>query len=161
VATGRVRGRPRTGFRGRHAKLYDVLEMDADSLNQFLVEAFDGERGYRVESVDDDRLVAVVPAEAVMLRPGGTVSGPTMMSVADGAAYCQVLAHIGPVALAVTSSLNITFLRKPQPGGLTAEATFLKLGRKLAVVEVRLRSDGDPALVAQAIVTYAIPSSRG
>jgi uncharacterized protein (TIGR00369 family) len=135
--------------------------MDADALNQFLTTAFDGERGYRVESVDDDRLVAVVPSEAVMLRPGGTVSGPTMMALADGAAYSQILAHIGPVALAVTSSLNITFLRKPQPGGLVAEATFLKLGRKLAVVDVRMRSEGDPALVAQAIVTYAIPTARG
>jgi acyl-coenzyme A thioesterase PaaI-like protein len=72
-----------------------------------------------------------------------------------------VLAHIGPVALAVTSSLNISFLRKPQPTGVEAEATFLKLGRKLAVVDVRLRSDGAPDLIAQAVVTYAIPSDRG
>ncbi len=136
--------------------------MDADALNQFLTDAFgsegEGERAYHVDDVDDDRLIARVPAEAVMLRPGGTVSGPTLMTLADGAAYCQILAHIGPVALAVTSSLNITFLRKPEPTGIVAEATFLKLGRKLAVVDVRMRSEGSPDLVAQAVVTYAIPS---
>jgi acyl-coenzyme A thioesterase PaaI-like protein len=82
------------------------------------------------------------------------------MALADAAAYCQVLAHLGPVALAVTSSLNITFLRKPEPVDQIAEASFLKLGRKLAVVDVRVRSEGRPELVAQAVVTYAIPSAR-
>jgi uncharacterized protein (TIGR00369 family) len=136
------------------------LEMDAAALNEFLAEAFEGARGYYVEQVDDHRLVARVPLESIGLRPGGTVSGPTLMGLADGAAYCQVLAHIGPVALAVTSSLNITFLRKPQPAGVVAEATFLKLGHKLAVVEVRMFSDGSPDLLAQAVVTYAIPTAR-
>ena len=136
------------------------LQMDAAELNQFLVDAFEGQRGYYVEQVDEHRLVARVPVESIGLRPGGTVSGPTLMGLADGAAYCQILAHIGPVALAVTSSLNITFLRKPQPAGVVAEATFLKLGRKLAVVDVRLYSDGSPDLVAQAVVTYAIPTDR-
>ena len=95
-----------------------------------------------------------------MLRPGGTVSGPTQMGLADGAAYALILAHIGPVALAVTSSLNIAFLRKPQPADLVADATFLKLGRKLAVVDVRLRSEGSDDPIAQATVTYAIPSGE-
>jgi len=132
--------------------------MDVDALNRFLAEAFETERSYLVDEVREGWLLARVPASAVGLRPGGTVSGPTLMGLADGAAYALILAHIGPVALAVTSSLNITFLRKPQPAGVEAEATFLKLGRKLAVVEVRLRSDGSPDLVAQAVVTYAIPS---
>jgi uncharacterized protein (TIGR00369 family) len=135
-----------------------MLQMTAEELNDFLAGAFDTERSYFIDELDEECLVARVPAEAVLLRPGGTVSGPTMMALADGAAYCQVLAHIGPVALAVTSSLNMTFLRKPQPAGLEAQARFLKLGRKLAVVEVQIRSDGSPDLVSQAIVTYAIPS---
>ena len=135
--------------------------MTIAELNEFLSNAFNTERSYFVDSLDDECLVAKVPAEAVQTRPGGTVSGPTLMALADGAAYCQVLAHIGPVALAVTSSLNITFLRKPEPVGVEAEARFLKLGRKLAVVEVQLRSEGSPDLVAQAVVTYAIPSSSG
>jgi uncharacterized protein (TIGR00369 family) len=134
------------------------LLMDADALNRFMSEAFDSPRAYVVESVTEGWLLARVPHASIGLRPGGTVSGPTLMGLADGAAYCLILAHIGPVALAVTSSLNITFLRKPRPAGVEAEATFLKLGRKLAVVDVRLRSEGDPALVAQAVVTYAIPS---
>ncbi len=134
--------------------------MSADDLNLFLEEAFGGERAWTVEDVDEHRLVGRGRVDALRLRPGGTVSGPTLMGLADGAAYCQILAHIGPVALAVTSSLNITFLRKPQPADVLAEATFLKLGRKLAVVDVRLRSQGSPDLVAQAIVTYAIPSAR-
>jgi uncharacterized protein (TIGR00369 family) len=135
--------------------------MDVDALNQFLADAFDTDRSYLVIDVREGRLLAKVPGSAVGLRPGGTVSGPTLMGLADGAAYCLILAHIGPVALAVTSSLNISFLRKPQPAGVEAEATFLKLGRKLAVVDVRLRSEDSPDLVAQAVVTYAIPSGTG
>ncbi len=135
-----------------------MLQMTVEELNEFLSTAFNTERSYFVDTLDEERLVARVPGESVQIRPGGTVSGPTLMALADGAAYCQVLAHIGPVALAVTSSLNITFLRKPQPVGVVAEARFLKLGRKLAVVEVSLRSEGSPDLVAQAVVTYAIPS---
>ena len=138
-----------------------MLQMTVEELNEFLTEAFDAERSYFVDGLDDECLVARVPAESIMLRPGGTVSGPTMMALADGAAYCQILAHIGPVALAVTSSLNMTFLRKPQPAGLEAQARFLKLGRKLAVVEVQIRSEGSPDLVSQAVVTYAIPSGGG
>jgi uncharacterized protein (TIGR00369 family) len=138
-----------------------MLQMTVDELNDFLTGAFDSERSYFVDELDEQCLVARVPPEAVMLRPGGTVSGPTMMALADGAAYCQILAHIGPVALAVTSSLNMTFLRKPQPAGLEAQARFLKLGRKLAVVEVQIRSEGSPDLVSQAVVTYAIPSGGG
>ena len=135
-----------------------MLQMNVEELNAFLSEAFESDRSYFVTELDEERLLARVPAEAIQLRPGGTVSGPTLMALADGAAYCQILAHIGPVALAVTSSLNMTFLRKPQPAGVEAEARFLKLGRKLAVVDVRLRSEGSPDLVAQAVVTYAIPS---
>jgi uncharacterized protein (TIGR00369 family) len=137
-----------------------MLRMTADDLNRFLDGAFVGDRSWTVEDVNDLRLIARARADAVRLRPGGTVSGPTLMALADGAAYCQILAHIGPVALAVTSSLNISFLRKPERADVVAEATFLKLGRKLAVVDVRIRSEGSPDLVAQAVVTYAIPSAR-
>ena len=137
-----------------------MLRMTADDLNRFLDGAFVGDRSWTVEDVNDLRLIARARADAVTLRPGATVSGPTLMALADGAAYCQILAHIGPVALAVTSSLNISFLRKPERADVVAEATFLKLGRKLAVVDVRIRSEGSPDLVAQAVVTYAIPSAR-
>jgi uncharacterized protein (TIGR00369 family) len=92
------------------------------------------------------------------LRPGGTVSGPTMMALVDNAVYVALLAEIGPVALAVTTSLNINFLRKPPAGAdVIAEAQLLKLGKRLAVGEVTLRSDGLADPVAHATATYSIP----
>ena len=94
------------------------------------------------------------------LRPGGTVSGPAMFALADVAAYAAVLAHIGPVALAVTTSLNINFLRKPAPADLIAVGRLLKLGKRLAVGEVTLFSEGQEEPVAHATVTYSIPPQR-
>jgi uncharacterized protein (TIGR00369 family) len=132
--------------------------MTVAELNHFFDEAFDTPRGYEVEHVEQDRLRLRQSVASLMLRPGGTVSGPTLMALADAAAYALILAHIGPVALAVTSSLTISFLHKPQPADLVADAEFLKLGRKLAVVDVRLHSEGTTHPVAQAVVTYALPS---
>lgn len=134
--------------------------MTVDDLNTFLAGAFPGApRAYRVEHVGHDGLRMRVPYDAGQLRPGGTLSGPTMMSLADAAAWLVTLSRIGPVALAVTSSLNISFLRKPAPADLLAQATLLRLGRRQSVSDVRLWSEGgDPgALVAHATVTYAIP----
>jgi uncharacterized protein (TIGR00369 family) len=92
------------------------------------------------------------------LRPGGTVSGPTMMATVDAAAYVALLHRIGLVALAVTSNLSIAFLRKPKPGrALVAEARLLKVGRKLAVAEVTVSSEGEDEPVAHATLTYVIP----
>jgi len=136
-----------------------TLEMDIDELNAFLAGAFEGGRPYVVDELADDRCRLVLPAEHVSTRPGGTVAGPVLMMLADAAAYAMVLARIGPVALAVTSSLTISFLRKPEPGVVIAEAAVLKVGRKLAVIEVRLYAGDEQDPVAHATVTYAIPSS--
>ena len=96
------------------------------------------------------------------LRPGGTVSGPTTMALADVGAYVAVLGAIGPVPLTVTTSLTISFLRKPRADrALVCDAELLKLGRRLAVADVRVRSEGEEPLVAQGTVTYAIPERRG
>ncbi len=92
------------------------------------------------------------------LRPGGTLSGPSMMALADLALYAAILAHIGPVGLAVTTSLNFNFLRKPEPRGLIAECRLLKLGKRLAVGEVSIFSEGNPEVVCHATGTYSIPS---
>ena len=95
------------------------------------------------------------------VRPGGTLSGPAMMTLADFGLYVAVLANIGPVALAVTTNLSFNFLRKPVAvRGLVAECRLLKLGKRLAVGEVALRSDGDPEIVCHATGTYSIPSRR-
>jgi uncharacterized protein (TIGR00369 family) len=95
------------------------------------------------------------------LRPGGTVSGPTLMGIADGALYVAILAHIGWVPLAVTTSLTINFLRKPAPGDIIADCKLIKLGKRLAVGEVALRSDGEDELVAHCVATYSIPPNEG
>jgi uncharacterized protein (TIGR00369 family) len=113
---------------------------------RFTVEAISG-RTVRMRMAYHDR----------MLRPGGTISGPAMFALADIAMYAAVLAAIGPEALAVTTNLNINFLRKPRPGDMVAEAKILKLGKRLAVGEISLWSDGDEELVAHATSTYSIP----
>lgn len=133
-------------------------QLDVDELNEFLSAAFDAERPYAVESVERGRVVLALDQEAAWLRPGNTVAGPVLMMLADAAAYAVVLAHIGRVALAVTSNLDINFLRKTERARITASAELLKLGRRLAIVDVRLRSSTESELVAQATVTYAIPS---
>ena len=92
-----------------------------------------------------------------MIRPGGTISGPTMMALADFAMYAAVLAAIGAVPLAVTINLNINFLRKPGQRDLIAEARLLKLGKNLAVGEVNIFSDGQSEPVAHVTSTYSIP----
>jgi len=92
------------------------------------------------------------------LRPGGTVSGPTMFALADVAIYLAILSRVGPVALAVTTNCAIDFMRKPAAGkDLIGEARLLKLGRVLAVGDVLIRSEGESAAVARAGLTYSIP----
>lgn len=94
------------------------------------------------------------------LRPGGTISGPSMMALADLVIYAAILAHIGPVALAVTTNLSFNFLRKPEPRGLIADCKLLKLGKRLAVGEVSIFSEGSSEVVCHATGTYSIPDRR-
>ncbi|WP_246164345.1 PaaI family thioesterase [Blastochloris sulfoviridis] len=91
------------------------------------------------------------------LRPGDTLSGPSMMLLADATVYVALLASIGPVPLAVTINLNINFLRKPTRRDLIAECRLIKLGKRLAVGDIGIRSDGRDELVAHATATYSIP----
>lgn len=113
--------------------------------------------GSVITHIERGALTVRLPYNERFLRPGGTISGPTQMTLVDTAFYYLVLAHLGGEALAVTTSLNFNFLRKPAQAALTAEARFLKLGRRLAVGDVTLRSEGDPRPVAHAQVTYSIP----
>ena len=95
-----------------------------------------------------------------MLRPGGTVSGPTLMALADCAMYVVLLSAIGPVGLAVTTNLNINFLRKGQPGqDVLAAAKLMKLGKRLAVGEVNLLSGTSTDPIAHMTATYSIPNT--
>lgn len=96
-----------------------------------------------------------------MLRPGGTISGPTLMALADVAMYVVLLSAIGPVGLAVTTNLNINFLSKAPAGhAVVAEGRLMKLGKRLAVGEVALYSAASPELVAHVTCTYSIPPKR-
>jgi uncharacterized protein (TIGR00369 family) len=95
------------------------------------------------------------------LRPGGTVSGPVLMAVADVALYVAILSEIGIVPLTVTTSLNMNFLRKPAADArIVGQCELIKLGRSLAVGEVSLYSEGLDKVVAHAVGTYAIPPER-
>jgi uncharacterized protein (TIGR00369 family) len=112
----------------------------------------------RIERLTADCAVARVPFQARLVRPGGTLSGPTLMALADAAMYAVVLGALGRVEMAVTSNLNINFLARPAPVDLLAEARILRLSKRQAVCEVALRSAGDEdVLVAHVTGTYALP----
>jgi uncharacterized protein (TIGR00369 family) len=114
--------------------------------------------GLRVDRFDHDGAVVRLPWSATALRPGGSVSGPAMMTLADIALWGAILARIGHEPLCVTTDLTFHFLAKPRHADVLAEARLLRLGRTLAIAEVRLLSEGSDQPVAHAVGTYAIPS---
>ncbi|MGD0332925.1 MAG: PaaI family thioesterase [Xanthobacteraceae bacterium] len=114
--------------------------------------------GYGIEEVWSGGSRVRKHFSADSLRPGGTIAGTTMMTLADFAPYVAILATIGWVPAAVTTHISINFLKKPAPRDLLAEARLIKLGKRLAVAEVGIRSEGEDDLVAHATSTYAIPS---
>jgi uncharacterized protein (TIGR00369 family) len=133
--------------------------MTADEIEQFLTDHFPAAKGFaRIEAIDTGaRTIRLsVPYRDEFLRPGGTVSGPTLMTLADTALYFLLLAELGPIQL-VTQNLNIHFLRRPAARDLVAEARMLRLGKRSAVGDVMIFVDGEPAPVAHATVTYAVP----
>ncbi|ABD07372.1 PaaI family thioesterase [Rhodopseudomonas palustris] len=135
--------------------------MSVADLESFLNREFPQAFGYgdiSIESADGRSSLLRQRYSDRMLRPGGTVSGPTLMALADFAMYVVLLSAIGPVALAVTTNLNINFLRKGQPGqDVVAVARLLKLGKRLAVGEVTLLSGTSPDPIAHVTSTYSIP----
>jgi uncharacterized protein (TIGR00369 family) len=120
-------------------------------------EMFNPESGYALEELWHGGCRVRRHFHPKSLRPGGTVSGPIMMALADFTMYLAVLSAVGWVPLAVTTNLSINFLKKPAPRDLVAEARLIKLGKRLAVGEIGIRSDGADELVAHAISTYSIP----
>ena len=114
----------------------------------------------RIDHLDGDKAVARVPFHGKLVRPGGTLSGPTIMALADAAMYAVVLGRLGRVEMAVTANLNINFLSKPAALDLIAEARILRLSKRQAVCEVELYSQGrEVDLVAHVTGTYALPLS--
>ena len=136
-----------------------VAELDAFLLREFPQAFAAGD--ITIEHADGESALIRRRFNEAMLRPGGTVSGPTLMGLADVAMYVVLLSAIGPVGLAVTTNLNINFLRKGQPGqDVVAAAKLLKLGKRLAVGEVVLLSGTSPDPIAHVTSTYSIPNAR-
>ncbi len=134
--------------------------MSAAEVNLFLAQVFpqiDIGRAYIVEETRHGFARMRMVYGHHLLRPGGTISGPAMFSLADVAMYAAVLASIGPVAHAVTTNLTINFLRKPDQRDMLGEARLLKLGKRLAVGEIALCSEGETELAAHATATYSLP----
>lgn len=113
--------------------------------------------GVETIALEHGRATLRLAGRSEFLRPGGTVSGPVLMGLADVALYAALLGAIGPIPLALTSNLTINFLRRPGPGAIRAEARILKLGRRVAVGEVQLFSGEETEMVAHVVSSYAIP----
>lgn len=140
-----------------------VVKMSVAELEEFLRVEFPqsfGSGDTTIESADGTTCLLRQRYSERMLRPGGTVSGPTLMALADCAMYVVLLSAIGPIGHAVTTNLNINFLRKGQAGqDILAEARLLKLGKRLAVGEVNLLSGTSPDPIAHVTSTYSIPNT--
>ncbi len=139
--------------------------LSVEELNGLLAkefpQAFNPLSGLDILDAGHGRAKVRQAVEGHALRPGGTVSGPTLMALADVCAYVAILASIGWVPLAVTTNLNINFLRKPAAGrAVIGDCRLIKLGRRLAVGEIAIRSEGEDELVAHATATYSIPPAR-
>jgi uncharacterized protein (TIGR00369 family) len=132
-----------------------------EELRAYLVEVFPQiwTRGhYVIEEVAPMSATVRLHHHPDHLRPGGTISGPSMFALCDLALYVAILHEIGRVKLAVTTNVSINFLRKPEPGDLLGRARLMKLGKRLAVGEVALYSPGQEEMVAHATGTYSIPA---
>jgi uncharacterized protein (TIGR00369 family) len=138
--------------------------LSVPEIETFLEEVFPqlhhGGRTVVVESVGPMTASVRLLANERHLRPGGTISGPAMFMLADVGIYIVILAHIGREALAVTTNLNINFLKKPPHGDMIVHCRLLKLGKRLAVGEATLFADGSDEPVAHAVATYSIPAPR-
>ncbi len=111
-----------------------------------------------IERIEPNETVVRMAHDDSSIRPGGTISGPTMFKLADVGVYAAILGVLGEAGIqAVTTNLTISFLNRPHPADLIARIRLLKLGRRLAVAEVYIHSDGSPEIVAHATATYAIP----
>ncbi|MFC5699030.1 PaaI family thioesterase [Pseudomonas sp. GCM10022186] len=131
-----------------------------ESIARFIREEFPQTRVV-VEAVGERGATVSQPVDESDLRPGGTVSGPTLMAIADVALYVALLGEIGIVPLAVTTSLTINFLRKPEARRrVIGECQLMKVGKTLAVGEVSLYSEGLEEPVAHVVGTYSIPPAR-
>lgn len=146
-----------TGGRTRAAAM-TAAEVSAYIAAEF-PQVREGMGALTIEAADARHARVRMSVDTRHLRPGGTVSGPVQFYLADVAAFIAVLVAIGPIGLAVTTSANINFLKKPAPADLVAETRILKRGKRLVVVDCLITSHGDDDPVAHAVLTYSIPQS--
>ncbi len=133
------------------------IQMNKQALTEFLAREFPQYQGEIIE-VTEAGATLRQPVDTTHLRPGGTVSGPTLMALADVALYVAILSRIGPVALAVTTDFTCHFLNKPSADqALLAQAKLLKLGKRLVIGEVTLYSEQQKEPVAHVVATYSVP----
>lgn len=132
-----------------------TVEQFNDIIRHDLPWAYD--LGMHADAIAEGTARLRMPYNKSMLRPGGVISGPTIVALADACMYAAVLSRIGEVKLAVTTSFNINFLYGASPVDLLAEGSLLKLGKRLAVVQVAVHSEGVERAVAHATGTYSIP----
>lgn len=139
--------------------------MDADAVNVFLKQVYpqlnDDFADYMATDVFPGGCIVRLNATDRHLRPGNTVSGPSLFTLADIGGYVCVLTHAGPEALSVTTNLNINFMRKAEAGPIDGHCRILKLGKSLMVFEIDMVAGPDGLTVAHATGTYSIPPKRG
>ncbi len=132
--------------------------MTKEELNDFLEKEFPQvKKNFEILKVNDRNFSMLMHISSEHLRPGATVSGPTMFLLADVTFYLATLSIIGPKSLTVTTNCSINFLRKPNEKNLISEARILKLGKTLSVGDVLIYSEDIDEPVAHASLTYSIP----
>ena len=138
------------------------LHFNKETLLEYVETIFPQIKGeFQIDHLDEALLIVRLLVQEHHLRPGGTVAGPAMFSLADISVYLSVLAAIGPEALTVTTNCSLDFMRKPMAEtDLLAHCKLLKLGKSLAVGDVLIFSDGMDKPVARATMTYAIPRGK-
>lgn len=136
------------------------LKLSGEQIETLIQRGFAAkEKMFIIEALVPGSLRLRIPYQARMLRPGNVLSGPSLFTAADLAMYALVLSHIGPELMAVTANMNLNFLNKATPGDIIADARLLKLGRKLAVMEVAMYSSAAPEImVAHTTGSYALPT---
>lgn len=138
------------------------LKMTADEVEAYVRKVYPQSDtfGWKVATLAPGEMTVEMIVSGDHIRPGGTVSGPSMFALADVGAYLLTLAHVGEVALAVTTNLTINFLAKPPQANLYAVCRLLKLGKRLTVSDIHIHSREGDVLVAHATATYSIPPQR-
>lgn len=143
----------------RHATTLWTAADVTGLIEQHFPHVHEGSGRLIIESVGENAATVRMQADPLMIRPGGTVSGPAMFKLADLAVYAAVLARLGEDGIeAVTTSMTLNFLRRPAPGDIVARVRVLKFGRRLVVAEVTMTSGDDPEIVAHATGTYSVPT---